>query len=557
MVSNNILAWTGCGVALAILYLFQQLRFRTRNLLPPGPSSFPLIGNIQCLISRPTWITFTEWYQKYDSDIIHVNVAGNPIIILNTLEAATELFERRSATYSSRPPLTMLNDLIGWKWAFVGMPYGPEWKACRKLFTTMFNPNNADQHEPQELKAARNFLLNLHEKPEQYAKLVRKMTGSSILSVAYGFDVNVVQDSVHTYNAERAADGFIAASIPGSFLVDYLPWLKYIPSWVPGASFQRQARIWKADMEKLLHGPFAAAKSSLIEGGMEPCFVTRCFEQLSDPDSNAEGMIEQTAGVMYLAGTDTAVVALTTFFLAMVKYPGYQKKAQQELDRVVGSNRLPEFDDKSSLPYIQAILNEVLRYESESALTCQSQPGVQKYCLGGSPSIPWVRIHICLFFFCVEVPLTVMAHLSTEEDIYRGYRIPKNATVMANVWAMFHDETKFPDPYTFNPDRYICAADGQLNLGVMEPTSGFGFGRRACPGRHMALSTIWITIASVLAVYDISNALDENGEIIIPTGDYDTTTVQNRPYPFECSFKLRSPERLDVMRTSVEFVEGK
>ncbi|KAE9394855.1 cytochrome P450, partial [Gymnopus androsaceus JB14] len=459
MASNNILTWTGCGVALAILYLF-QLRFRTRSPLPPGPRSFPLIGNIQSLISSPTWITFTEWYQKYDSDIVHVNVAGNPVIILNTLEAATELLERRSATYSSRPPLTMLNDLMGWKWAFVFMPYGPEWKARRKLFTTMFNPNNADQHEPQELKATRNFLLRLHENPEQYATLVRKMAGSSILSVAYGFDVNVVQDSVHTFNAEKALDGVVAASIPGSFLVDYLPWLKYIPSWVPGASFQRKARIWKADMEKLLHGPFAATKSSLIEGSVEPCFVTRCFEQLSDPDSSVEGTIEQTSGTMYLAGTDTTVIALTTFFLAMVKYPEYQKKAQQELDRVIGSDRLPDFGDKSSLPYIQAIVNEVLRWQPVNPL--------------------------------------VVAHLSTEEDIYNGYRIPKNATVMANVWAILHDGTKFPDPYTFNPDRYICAADGRLNLHVMDPTSGFGFGRRICPGRNMAFSTLWITIASVL-----------------------------------------------------------
>ncbi|KAE9394854.1 cytochrome P450 [Gymnopus androsaceus JB14] len=493
MVSNNILTWTSCGAALAILYLFQQLRFRTRSPLPPGPRSFPLIGNIQSLISSPTWITFTEWYQKYDSDIVHVNVAGNPVIILNTLEAATELLERRSATYSSRRVgfevhNFLTSDQCRWKWAFAVMPYGPEWKARRKLFTTMFSPNNTDQHEPQELKATRNFLLRLHEKPEEYVTLVRKMTGSGILSIAYGFDVNVVQDSVHTYNAEKAMDGFIAASIPGSFLVDYLPWLKYIPSWAPGASFQRQARIWKADTEKLLHGPFAATKSSMIEGGVEPCFVTRCFEKLNEPDSEAEEMIEQTAGTMYLAGTDTTVSALTTFFLAMVKYPEYQKKAQQELDRVVGSDRLPDFGDKSSLPYIQAIVNEILRWQPVTPL--------------------------------------VLAHLSTEEDIYNGYRIPKNATVMANAWAILHDEKNFPDPYTFNPDRYICAADGRLNLDVMEPTSGFGFGRRICPGIHMAYSTIWITIASVLAVYDISNALDENGEIIIPTGDYDTTKLQ-------------------------------
>lgn len=64
-------------------------------------------------------------------------------------------------------------------------------------------------------------------------------------------------------------------------------------------------------------------------------------------------------------GTDTTVVALLSFFLAMVKYPEYQKKAQHELDRIVGGDRLPDFNDKDNLPYIQAIVNEVLRYEKK------------------------------------------------------------------------------------------------------------------------------------------------------------------------------------------------
>ncbi|KAE9405244.1 cytochrome P450 [Gymnopus androsaceus JB14] len=496
---------------------------RGRNPLPPGPWSFPLIGNTQCLISSPTWITYTEWYQKYNSDIVHVNIAGKPVIILNTLEAARELLERKSGIYSSRPQATMLNDLIGWSWAFSMMPYGREWKACRRLFTTMFNPSIRSQHEPQELRATRIFLLRLHETPEDYATLLRKMAGSAILSVAYGFDIEAAQDSVYTKNAQRASDGFIAASMPGTFLVDSFSWLKYVPSWFPGAGFQRQARIWKDDMEISLHAPFDSTKSSIIEGGhVMPCFVSRCLEKLGgDLDSNVkmdkEWLIKQTAGTMYIAGTDTTVAALLTFFLAMVKWPEYQRKAQKELDRVIGSERLPDFDDRENLPYIQAIVNEILRWQPVTPLA--------------------------------------LARISTEDNIYNGYHIPKNATVIPNVWAMFHDEKNFVDPYTFNPDRYIRATDGQLNFEVLEPTAGFGFGRRTCPASHMALSAIWITIASVLAVYNISNALDEDSKIIIPAADYETTKLQNRPYPFKCSIRLRSPERLHVMRAGAE--EGK
>ncbi|KAJ3747106.1 cytochrome P450 [Lentinula detonsa] len=506
------LCWTASVIS---LYLFRRTSCKP---LPPGPWSLPWIGNLQYLISHPNWLTYTDWYQRYDSDIVHVNIAGHSFIILNTLEAATELLDRRSGIYSSRPRLRMLNDLIGWKWSFASMPYGAEWKAQRKLFINMFNPNNPDQHEPRELKATRLFLLKLYEAPEDLSYLLQNLAGSTILSVVYGFDVGAMQDSVHTDNARRGAEGFIRACVPGTFFVDYLPWLRYVPSCFPGSSFQGRAQVWKEYMEKLLHGPFDTMKNQIFEEGLESCFVSRCLGKLSG-EHDEEWVIKQTAGSMYLAGTDTTVTSLRSFFLAMMQYPECQKKAQQELDRVVGSNRLPDFSDRDSLPYIQAIVYETMRWQ----------------------------------------PITPagLPHLASEEDVYNGYRIPKGSIIIANAWAMMHDERNFQDPYTFNPDRYIRPADGQLNHGMLKPTAGFGFGRRICPGKHMALSATWIAIASTLSVFDILKSVDGNGQIIEPFTEYDNTTLQNQPNPYKCSIKLRSPECLHVMQTDVDFVEGK
>ncbi|KAJ3733356.1 cytochrome P450, partial [Lentinula guzmanii] len=489
------LCWTASIIS---VYLFRRTSWKP---LPPGPWSLPWIGNLQYLISHPNWLTYTDWYQRYDSDIVHVNIAGHSFIILNTLEAATELLDRRSGIYSSRPRLRMLNDL--WKWSFASMPYGAEWKAQRKLSINMFNPNNPDQHEPRELKATRIFLLKLYEAPEDLSHLLHNLAGSTILSVIYGFDVAAMQDSVHTDNARRGAEGFTQACVPGTFFVDYLPWLKYVPSCFPGSSFQGRAQVWKEYMEKLLHGPFDTMKNQIFEEGLESCFVSRCLGKLSG-EHDEEWVIKRTAGSMYLAGTDTTVTSLRSFFLAMMQYPECQKKAQQELDRVVGSNRLPDFSDRDSLPYIQAIVYETMRWQ----------------------------------------PITPagLPHLASEEDVYNGYRIPKGSTIIANAWAMMHDERNFQDPYTFNPDRYIRPADGQLNHDMLKPTAGFGFGRRICPGRHMALSATWIAIASTLSVFDISKAeaVDGNDQIIEPFTKYDNTTLQNQPNPYKCSIKLRS-----------------
>lgn len=80
----------------------------------------------------------------------------------------------------------------------------------------------------------------------------------------------------------------------------------------------------------------------------------------SAPDE--EQLVKDLAGIVYLAGSDTTVAAVTSFFLAALIYPDMQKKAQAELDRVIGRHRLPDFADKTELPYLDAVMRECLRW---------------------------------------------------------------------------------------------------------------------------------------------------------------------------------------------------
>ena len=130
---------------------------------------------------------------------------------------------------------------------------------------------------------------------------------------------------------------------------------------------------------------------------------------------------------------------MQTFLLAMILNPKVLKKAQDELDRVVGKDRLPDLSDKDDLPYIDAIMKEVLRW---------------------SPPLP------------ITIPKRVI-----QDDVYRGYFIPAGATVVENVWAICRDPTIYPDPETFNPDRFL--KDGKIDPSVFNPEDRiFGAGRR-------------------------------------------------------------------------------
>lgn len=89
------------------------------------------------------------------------------------------------------------------------------------------------------------------------------MAAETIMSVAYGLDVQP-HDDPYIKVAEHGVEGFSIAAVPGTFLVDALPILKYVPEWFPGASFKRKAREWKKSTISMIETPFAAAKEKVV-----------------------------------------------------------------------------------------------------------------------------------------------------------------------------------------------------------------------------------------------------------------------------------------------------
>ncbi|KAL0573663.1 hypothetical protein V5O48_008292 [Marasmius crinis-equi] len=257
------------------------------------------------------------------------------------------------------------------------------------------------------------------------------------------------------------------------------------------------------------------------EGDAVPCFSTRNLEKFkitpnSGEQSRMEEVIKNCAAVSLtgpgfllfvmhtliqkynfdLAGADTTVSAVLSFILAMVIYPEVQARAQRELDEVVGHSRLPDFDDRDSLPFINAILAETLRWNPVTPL-----------------SVP---------------------HRSVKDDVYEGYFIPGGATIVANVWAVLHDEDLYgPDTCGFNPDRFL-GKDGEDLPPDPEPIA-FGFGRRICPGRHLAVNTIWLVMVHLLHTFKMVKAVDSDGKEIDPVIEY-SDGLSSHPLPFECQF---------------------
>lgn len=152
--------------------------------------------------------------------------------------------------------------------------------------------------------------------------------------------------------------------------------VKYVPSWVPGAGFQRfgseatemgkQAidnpfHHMKAEMVRLISSDNNAPVAHYTQATSGSSLAVMAAEMLKKSPHD-ENLAKEVAGTVYAAGSDTTVSSVTSYFLAMLIYPEVQRRAQEELDRVVGRQRFADFSDKAHLPYLEGVMRECFRW---------------------------------------------------------------------------------------------------------------------------------------------------------------------------------------------------
>ncbi|TDL20244.1 cytochrome P450 [Rickenella mellea] len=513
---------------LALIYVCCHRRLFLRGLskppFPPSPDSFPFIGNLLDIPTQNEIQVYHQWARKFGA-IMSVTVFGRSVIYLNSIAAAKDIFEKRSSNYSERTKLHMINDLMGWDWSFAMHPNDKYWRKCRKCVHDQFQPSSARLFHPTHIRHAHALLRRMVDSPQDLEGNLRHYAAATVMGVAYGIQI---ADSGDRYvrAAEEALQSVAIAGTPGAFLVDILPILKYVPEWFPGASFKRKAREWKRLSYEMRDAPFNAVKASLARGEARPSFVTNHLEKLAAESqkinkssiAEQEKIIKGSAGTVYAAGNDSIVGTLHTFFLAMILHPAVQCKAQAELDDVLvmdnGERRLPDYSDRSNLPYIDAVLKEVLRWAPVAPL--------------GLP------------------------HMAKNDDTYDGYLIPAGSLIVGFVWEMLHDPSVYTDPSSFSPERFLPKEDGR-NPEPDPSQVAFGFGRRICPGRHMGSAALWIAITSFLASFDISPAINPDTGLEEEVKVGFTSGLVCHPLPFTYRITPRSENAVAHIRQTADF----
>ncbi|KAK2060500.1 cytochrome P450 [Colletotrichum caudatum] len=509
LIMSLLISFVGLVVVTYLLEkVFNRLKNGRRPPLPPGPRGLPIVGNVKDLPAFDEyealyWLKHKEKYGPISS----ITAMGTTALILNDLEIASELLEKRSAKHSSRPLQVFAGQMVGADNLISMVPYGDRFRVQRKKMGRIIgSKTSAAQYNKLQEAEAGHLLLHMLQEPDQYLKHLKRLAASLVLKIIYGYNVEQFKEDPLVRLIDETNERLIVAFVPGNFIVDIFPFLRYIPSWVPEAGFQKIAKELRTMLFRTGDKPYAFVEHQMAQGKDNESFLSHL---LKDSDSSPETVHNNkySALALFVGGADTTVSSLATFLLAMMVYPGAQKKAQEEIDRVVGQGRLPGLSDRENLPYVNALAKEVMRWNPVAPM--------------GLP------------------------HASTEDDVVEGYFVPKGSMLLANIWHFAHDAGRYPDPMEFKPERFL-GSEPQTDPAKYV----FGFGRRICPGRYLGDNSIYLNIVQLLAAYSISKPV-RDGVVVEPEVKF-LPGIVSRPVPFDVSIEPRSPQHEKLIRAVEE-----
>ncbi|KAK7678431.1 hypothetical protein QCA50_018491 [Cerrena zonata] len=304
-----------------ICYLL--LRLTRSSRLPPGQRGYPVIGNILDIPATQQWKTFSEWTKIY-GDVMCLKLPMHHVIVLGSPQAVSDLMEKRSDIYSDRP-ISIMDELIGWDWAFAAMRYSLKWRAYRKAFHQHFNQNEVHTFQPIQLRECRAFLGRMlgSSESESLGQHIRQINTAIILKIAYDMDITDVNDE-YVRLAQEATLGFSMAHGLGATWVDLFPVLRHLPNWMPGMKFKKMADYYRSISWKMVHAPFGKVKQDINEEKATSSLAHKLLERhqgTTKDGFDGEELARNVAAIAYAGAAHTVNKSSHSF----IQYPSCRR----------------------------------------------------------------------------------------------------------------------------------------------------------------------------------------------------------------------------------------
>ncbi|EIW86087.1 cytochrome P450 [Coniophora puteana RWD-64-598 SS2] len=481
---THVIEFVATGAVAAFLLKKALENSKRVSVLPPGPpATWPWASPIPHEFAHQA---LAEWTTQY-GPVFSIQQGRNVTIVVGRIQAAIDILEKHGGITLSRPDNVPAGVKLSDGKRMLLTPSGELHRRMRKAVHEPLQPGMVKSYSLLQFKSAKQYISNILNKPELHQHHAELYAATIILKITYGKSAPSSFEDPDVRRIHTALDRLNEALKPGTYVADQIPFLWKVPGYA------KELTEWHAEELTLFREQVDKTRVSLKDGSDDPSFVRYLLE---NPDVHGldEDSMAYLAGTLYGAGADTTFIAMSTTILAAACHPEAQAKVMEEIDQVIG-NRLPTPEDMHTLPQLDAFIQEALRWRPVITL------GIQ--------------------------------HKSTADMVWNGYHIPAGATIIGNHWALSRDPDAFPDPDKFDPQRWINDK-GSLKSPSEIRFFTFGFGRRVCPGQHVALKSLFVTMSMLFWAFRVSQ---DPSKPINPEA-YEDKLISH-PLPFHAKFEPR------------------
>ncbi|CAH1434974.1 unnamed protein product [Lactuca virosa] len=444
-------------------YLFKSFFRRKFSNLPPTVfPSLPIIGHLY-LLKPPLYRTFAKISAKY-GPIVYLQLGFRRVVVISSPPLVEECFTKNDVILANRPKM-LFGKIIGFNYtSLVWAPYGDNWRNLRRIAAIEILSIHR-LNEFHDIRAEEGRLLIRKLMSSSYPVTMKLVFYELTLNVMmrmiagkryFGGDNLELEEEANRFR-EMLNETFLLAG--ASNVGDYLP----ILSWLGVKELEKRLIALQEKRDVFFQGlieEVRRSKGNEMGNKRKTMMEVLLSLQESDPEYYTDSLIRNFVLALLAAGSDTSAGTMEWTMSLLLNHPEVLKKAQNEIDQVVGKDRLVDESDISNLPYLRCIINETLRLKPAGPL--------------------------------------LVPHEASEDCVIGGYNIPGGTMVLVNQWAIHHDPKVWADPETFNPER-LEGLEGTRDGFKLLP---FGYGRRSCPGEGLAVRLLGMTLGSIIQCFN-------------------------------------------------------
>merc|ERR1711881_249990 len=470
----------------------------------PGPKLVPFIGRIHDLPVEKMWNKFAEWGREY-GPIYRTEMLGAKFIIVSDESVAEDLLVRRAKTNSDRPTMRSLYDSKSSEGSMSYLPLmgrNQYWARQRQWGHSQLTEAANSRYYGIIDHEVRRWMYRLLTEPHDAYDSLEDMASKVMTTLTWD------TPDISEYNT-KSAWGLLTQMSPAGPITNLItPLWTHIPEAInPWKIAERKRRdeqfgFW-------LH-QYQQTREKTAIGEQRPCWARGYVETVKNSKLSGDKEAAFCIGMLCLVGVFTVAGPLNFYLLAMAQHPEWQKKVQDEIDRVCGG-RYPTFDDFPNLPVLRACIKETMRWK---------------------PNVP-----------------TGVAHEAEQDDFYRGWFIPKGARILPLDIAFLRNEKKYPDAYNFRPERWLEAGwptyqEPLTQYPTIKGMTSFGWGRRQCLGMALTQDETILALGALAASFTIKYKIDPKTGLEQKIDAEKTNDLLIiKPDYYELDFEPRSEEK--------------